>query len=127
MPWARPAANPHLVQWARARLVRGTGRTALVVGCGFGDDAEFVASLGFNVVAFDISRTAIGGARSRFPGSSVDYTPGDLLNPPASWRGAFHLVLEIYTLHPPPRHALTTPLVMLPRLVAPSGTTLICT
>ena len=29
--------------------------------------AEFVASLGFTVVAFDISPTAIEGARSRFP------------------------------------------------------------
>ena len=86
IPWASLAPNPLLVQWARARSLHGTGRTALVVGCGFGDDAEFVASLGFNVVAFDISPTAIDGARSRFPGSSVDYTPGDLLSPPASWR-----------------------------------------
>src|SRR5215467_15343225 len=82
IPWASLAPNPLLVRWARARSLRGTGRTALVVGCGFGDDAEFVASLGFSVVAFDISPTAIDGARSRFPGSPVDYTPGDLLNPP---------------------------------------------
>jgi 2-polyprenyl-3-methyl-5-hydroxy-6-metoxy-1,4-benzoquinol methylase len=76
IPWASLAPNPHLVQWARGRPLRGTGRTALVVGCGLGDDAEFAASLGFNVVAFDISPTAIDGARSRFPGSSVHYTPG---------------------------------------------------
>src|SRR5215469_12039760 len=103
----------------------GTGRTALVVGCGFGDDAEAVASLGFSVVAFDISPTAIDGARSRFPGSSVDYTPGDLLNPPASWRGAFDLVVEIYTVQPLHGTARTTALSMLPRLVAPGGTLLI--
>src|SRR5258708_5790257 len=102
IPWASLAANPHLVQWARARSLRGTGRTALVVGCGFGDDAEFVASLGFNVVAFDISPTAIGGARSRFPGSSVDYTPGDPLNPPASWRGALAPARGGYAV--PPTH-----------------------
>src|SRR5262249_59055944 len=96
-PWARLAPTPHRVQWARARSLRGPGRSALVVGCGFGDDAEFVASRGFNVVAFDISPTAIDGARGRFPGSSVDYTPGDLLNPPASWRGALHLAAGIYT------------------------------
>src|SRR5262249_3311807 len=100
IPWASLAPNPYLVQWARARPLRGTGHTALVVGCGFGDDAEFVASLGFNVVAFDISPTAIDGARSRFPGSAVDYTPGDLLNPPASWRGAFDLLVGIYTRQP---------------------------
>src|SRR5262249_25591410 len=49
IPWASLAPNPHLVQWARARSLRGTGRTALVVGCGFGDDAEFVPSLGFHL------------------------------------------------------------------------------
>ena len=125
IPWASLAPHPLLVQWARARSLRGTGRTALVVGCGFGDDAEFVASLGFNVVAFDISPTAIDGARSRFPGSPVDYTPGDLLNPPAAWQGAFDLVVEIYTVQPLHGTARTTALSMLPRLVAPGGTLLI--
>src|SRR5262249_45145553 len=86
---------------------------------------EFVAGLGFNVVAFDISPTAIDGARSRFPGSSVDYTPGDLLNPPASWRGALDPVVEIYTVPPLPRPPPTPPLSTLPRLVAPDGTLLI--
>jgi SAM-dependent methyltransferase len=125
IPWASLAPNPHLVRWAGARSLRGTGRTALVVGCGFGDDAEFVASLGFNVVAFDISPTAIDGARSRFPGSCVDYAPGDLLNPPDSWRGAFDLVVEIYTIQPLHGTARTAALSMLPRLIAPGGTLLI--
>jgi hypothetical protein len=65
---------------------------------------------------------AIDGARGRFPGSSVDYTPADLLNPPASWRGAFDLVVEIYTVQPLHGTARTTALAMLPRLVAPGGT-----
>jgi SAM-dependent methyltransferase len=125
IPWASLAPNPLLVEWARARSLRGKGRTALVVGCGFGDDAEFVASLGFSVVAFDISPTAIDGARSRFPGSSVDYTPGDLLNPPASWWGAFDLVVEIYTVQPLHGTARTIALSMLSRLAAPGGTLLI--
>lgn len=125
IPWASLAPNPHLVEWATARSLRGTGRTALVVGCGFGDDAEFIASLGFNVVAFDISPTAIDGALSRFQGSCVDYTPGDLLNPPASWLGAFDLVVEIYTIQPLHGTARTAALAMLPRLVAPAGILLI--
>jgi SAM-dependent methyltransferase len=125
IPWATLAPHPLLVQWARARQLPGTGRTALVVGCGFGDDAEFTASLGFRVTAFDISPTAINGARHRFPRSCVDYTPADLLNPPASWRGAFDLVVEIYTIQPLHGTARTTALAMLPRLVAPGGTLLI--
>src|SRR5262249_23612104 len=108
---------------ARHRPYRAGRRRA--VGCGFGAAAEFVASLGFNVVAFDISPTAIDGARGRFPGSSVDYPPGDLLTPPASWRGAFDLVVEIYTVQPLHGAARTAALSMLPRLVAPGGTLLI--
>ena len=50
IPWASLAPHQYLVRWARGRSLRGTGSTALVVGCGFGDDAEFVASLGFSVV-----------------------------------------------------------------------------
>jgi SAM-dependent methyltransferase len=125
IPWASHAPNRWLAGWATARSLRGTGRTALVVGCGFGDDAEFVASLGYSVVAFDISPTAIDGARSRFPGSPVDYTPGDLLNPPGSWLGAFDLVVEIYTIQPLHGTARSTALSMLPRLVVPGGTLLI--
>jgi SAM-dependent methyltransferase len=125
IPWASLAPSPHLVQRAGARSLRGTGRTALVAGCGVGGDAGFVASLGFSVVAFDISPTAIDGARSRFPGSCVDYTPGDLLNPPASWRGAFDLVVEICTVQPLHGTARTTALSVLPRLIAPGGTLLI--
>src|SRR5262249_4430209 len=67
IPWASLAPNPHLVQWARARPLRGTGRTALVVGCGFGDDAEFVASPGFGRVAFRLSPTAPAAPPRRLP------------------------------------------------------------
>src|SRR5262249_44401250 len=125
IPWASLAPNPHLVQWARARPLPGPGPPPRVAGCGFGDDAGSAASPGLGVVAFDIPPTAIDGARGRFPGSAVDYPPGDLLNPPASWRGAFDLVVEIYTVQPLHGTARTTALSMLPRLVAPDGTLLI--
>ena len=69
VPWDRRAPSPLLVQWAAASeraerqpsATRPDGptatktETALVVGCGLGDDAEFIASLGFRTVAFDIS------------------------------------------------------------------------
>jgi ubiquinone/menaquinone biosynthesis C-methylase UbiE len=69
-----------------------------VVGCGLGDDAEHVASLGYTTAAFDVSATAIAAARRRFPHSAVDYVAADLLAPPESWIGAFDLVVEAYTL-----------------------------
>jgi SAM-dependent methyltransferase len=78
-------------------LSPGTGR-ALVVGCGLGDDAELLARLGYAVVAFDYSPTAIGRARERFPESQVDYVVADLLDPPAEWSRAFDLVVEVFTV-----------------------------
>lgn len=68
---------------------------ALVVGCGLGADAEYIARLGFDTVAFDVAETAIRLARERFPESTVDYVVRDLLDPPAEWLRAFDLVAEI--------------------------------
>ena len=59
IPWADLVANPYLVEWLDAARVSGTGKSCLVVGCGLGDDAELLATCGFDVVAYDISATAI--------------------------------------------------------------------
>src|SRR4051812_4418895 len=71
IPWADLRPNPHLVEWLSSTASRP--RRALVIGCGLGDDAEFLASLGWSVVAFDISAEAIRWARQRFPQSQVEY------------------------------------------------------
>ncbi|MDG6997227.1 MAG: class I SAM-dependent methyltransferase [Nitrososphaerota archaeon] len=98
VPWADRRPNPHLVAWAENNKLAGTGRSALVVGCGYGDDAEWLAGRGFDVVAFDVSRTAIQAAHHRFPNSEVNYLVADALNLPEEWRGAFDFVFESYTL-----------------------------
>src|SRR5260370_19574501 len=59
IPWASLAPNPLLVQWTRARSLRGTGRTALVVGCDLRDTPEFRAHLRCRVGAFALSPPAI--------------------------------------------------------------------
>jgi SAM-dependent methyltransferase len=122
VPWADLAPNPRLVS-ALAGL-SGGGR-ALVVGCGLGDDAEHVASLGFATVAFDVAPTAIAIARRRFPRSTVDYIPADLLSPPQAWTRAFDLVVEVFTLQVLTGAARRTAFVQLPRLVAPGGRLLV--
>jgi SAM-dependent methyltransferase len=122
MPWDRDQPNPMLVEWARDRELSGEGRRALVVGCGLGADAEYVAGLGFDTDAFDIAETAIRVARERHAGSPVRYRTADLLDPPAEWRRAFDLVVEIYTvqaLPDPPRRAA---IANVAGLVAPGGT-----
>lgn len=123
IPWAALAPHPALVTWLDAGhvspaggtpLAGGTrldedrppagdtpvaaGRSALIVGCGLGDDAEETARRGYRVTAFDLSPTAIRDCLGRFPGSAVDYQLADLFRLPASWNLAFGLVVEIRTL-----------------------------
>jgi SAM-dependent methyltransferase len=111
VPWADLRPNPNVVSWAEGHRVDGTALRALKVGCGFGDDAEYLRSRGFSVVAFDIAETAIAVARRRFPASTVEYRALDLFALPADFAGAFDLVLESYTLQVLPedlrRHATT--------------------
>lgn len=119
------AVVPHglLPEWARD--VDGSGRSALVVGCGYGRDAEFIASLGFRTTAFDISETAIRDARERHTGSAVEYVTADLLDPPPEWIGGFDFVLESITVQsmPPSLRAAATERVA--EMVAPGGELLV--
>jgi SAM-dependent methyltransferase len=98
VPWADLKANPNLMDWLDREAIRGEGRSALVVGCGLGDDAELLGTRGFRVTAFDVSPTAVAWCRQRYPASNVSYETADLLDPPADWSGAFDFVFEAYTL-----------------------------
>ncbi len=121
VPWAGFAPNPRLVSTLDHP---GAGR-AVVVGCGLGDDAEYVASLGYATTAFDVSQTAIATARRRFPDSTVEYVTADLLAPPPSWDGAFDLVVEIFTLQVLTGQARHTAFAHTAQLVAPGGRLLV--
>jgi len=124
VPWGG-APSRLLVDWAQQRGLGGQGRRALVVGCGLGDDAEYVAALGFDTVAFDVASSAIQAARRRFPGSDVRYVIADLMAPPPGWRQGFELVVEVHTLQvlpdPPRRQAIT----QVGRMVRPGGTLIV--
>lgn len=122
VPWAGFTPYPRLVS-ALASLP-GPGR-ALVIGCGLGDDAEHVASLGFATVAFDVAPSAIAAARRRFPNSTVEYMAADLLSPPQSWAGAFDLVVEVFTLQVLTGAARRTAFARVAQLVAPGGRLLV--
>jgi len=123
VPWADLVVNPALVEWWERRGDR-KGR-AIVVGCGLGDDAEWLAARGMKVTAFDVSPKAIAWARKRFPETEVDYHAADLFAPPSEWTRAFDFVFEAYTLQalaPDIRRKATS---MVPRFVAPGGTLLV--
>ncbi len=124
VPWDRRAPHPLLVEWIEQRPDL-SGRRTLVVGCGLGDDAAYLAAQGYRVIAFDISGSAIDAARRRFPTSPVDFRVADLLNPPTEWREHFDLVVETYTTQSLPVRLRPTVVLHVGRLVAPGGTLLV--
>ena len=120
MPWDRTKPHDLLADFAAAR--EDTRGRAVVVGAGYGADAEHLASLGWRTSAFDISPAAVAAARERYPDTAVDYRVADLLDLPSDLVGAFDLVVEIYTiqaLHPSLRAGAVSGVR---RLVAPGGT-----
>ncbi len=98
VPWADHRVNPYLATFWAAQPQQSAGKSALVIGCGLGDDAEQLAAWGYRTSAFDISETAVRNIQKKFPNSAVAYLTADLLNPPASWRGRFDFVFEANTL-----------------------------
>ena len=98
VPWARLSPSPHFAEWADHYLPHGCGRSALVVGCGLGDDAEELANRGYETTAFDVSPAAVAWCGKRFPNSAVRYRAADLFDHPPAWHRGFDFVLEIFTL-----------------------------
>jgi SAM-dependent methyltransferase len=125
VPWDRGGPNPRLAAWVRARRPVGRARRALVVGAGFGDDAELVAGLRFETVAFDVAPTAVAGARRRHPGSDVRYVVADLLDPPVEWRAGFDLVVESLTVQALPDEVRPRAIANVAATVASGGTLLV--
>ncbi|HLK01185.1 MAG TPA: class I SAM-dependent methyltransferase [Streptosporangiaceae bacterium] len=123
VPWADGEPNTNLISWASS--LSGAGKRALVPGCGLGYDAEFLASLGYDVTAFDISPTGIEAAKRDNPGSAVNYQVADLTDLPAEWIHAFDLVMEAYTLQPLFGEVRAAAIASVHRAVAPGGTLLI--
>jgi SAM-dependent methyltransferase len=124
-PWDYGAPRPQLVEWAEARDLAGDGHEALVVGCGYGADAELLAQLGFRTTGFDFVATAIATARRKHPGSEVDYVVADVLDLPRQWRGRFDLVVESLTVQSMPPEQHTVAAQNIAALVAPGGTLLV--
>jgi SAM-dependent methyltransferase len=126
VPWDRGDAPQQLLaDWAARRGLAGAGRRAVVIGCGLGGDAEFLARLGFAVVAFDFSPPAIEAARRLNPGSPVDYEVADLLALPESWLGGYDLVVESLTVQSLPRSIRPRVVAAVRSLAAPGGTVLV--
>lgn len=127
VPWAKNQAHPYLQQWLSTYPPETTGKSALVIGCGLGDDAELLASLGYQVTAFDISPTAISWCQQRFPQSSVNYLVADLFNLDAHWQNQFDFVFECRTIQALPLNVRSQVVTKIASLVANNGTLLVVT
>lgn len=125
VPWALMTVSPYLQQWLPTTAAKK--RSAAVVGCGLGDDAEALAQAGFLVTAFDISPTAIKWARQRFPKSTVTYRVADLFQLPRDWHQAFDLVFEFRTIQALPLEVRVQAIEQIASLVAAQGTLLVST
>jgi SAM-dependent methyltransferase len=127
IPWADLQPHPLLLEFWKEHPLETAGKTALVIGSGFGDDAQQLAAWGFQATAFDISETAIRGAKKRFPAQqnsakrSVNYQVANLLDPPPNWARNFDFVLEIYTLQALPAAIRPAAIKNIAQFVSPGG------
>jgi SAM-dependent methyltransferase len=125
VPWDRGGPHPLLLDWVGKTQPSGSGRRALVVGSGLGDDAELIASLGFATTAFDISPTAVATARSRYPDTTVRYVVLSLFDLPEEWLGAFDFVFESQTVQSMPESMRVDATTAVRSAVAPGGRLLV--
>lgn len=125
VPWDDRQPAVLLVEWADHVQLAGSGQRALVVGCGLGDDAEYLATLGFAVTAFDISPTAITLCQQRWPQTKVTYTTADVTQLPAAWYDQFDFVLESRTLQAMTWQHTAAAIRNIAVCVRPSGTLLV--
>ncbi|RKE94860.1 class I SAM-dependent methyltransferase [Ichthyenterobacterium magnum] len=108
IPWANMAPHPIFKNWITKNPNKGQGKTALVIGCGMGDDAIELESHGFTVTAFDVSNNAIALCKTRFPNSKVKFLQADLIEGITEWHRKFDFVLEIFTIQAlPPKYEKT--------------------
>lgn len=121
-PWFTGSANEHLVAWPEIRPLVALGGSALVVGCGYGEDAAWLDEQGFTVTGLDISPTAVAIARRR--ASNVSYVAGDAESLPFV-NHAFSLVLDIYTMQCIPRQRRARVAESMVGALAPAGAILV--
>ncbi|MEM9216269.1 MAG: class I SAM-dependent methyltransferase [Cyanobacteria bacterium P01_F01_bin.150] len=127
IPWAKLKPHPYLSEWLENRAIQGNGKTALVVGCGLGDDAEALSALGFTVTAFDVAPSAIAWCQQRFPDSTVTYQVADLFTLPEAWQRSFDLVVEIRNIQALPLSVRSEAIKAVATTVAPEGQLLLTT
>ena len=125
VPWANLKAHPLTAAFVKSQLRGIDGLRVLDVGCGLGDNAEYFATAGAKVTAFDFVAEAVAWAKRRFVETRVDYRAADLFALPQEWRGQFDLIHECYTLQAMSAARIPQALAIFRDLLAPEGRLLI--
>ncbi|NEC10434.1 class I SAM-dependent methyltransferase [Streptomyces sp. SID7909] len=97
---------------------------ALDLGCGAGRNALYLASLGFEVDAVDLSPVAIAWARERVAGAGAEarFVCGDAFALAGTeLSGPYDLVVDSGCFHHLPPHRRVSYLALLDRVLAPGG------
>ena len=127
IPWANMAPHPIFEKWMNQCSALKSEKSALVVGCGLGDDAIFLEDKGYQVTAFDVSESAIEFCKKRFLKSKVKFIQADLLEGVSEWFQKFDFVLEIFTIQALPPKYEKTLIKNIADFVAEDGTLVLIT
>jgi len=128
IPWATQKPSHQLIEWLENNPLTGKEKPqAIVIGCGLGDDAQALTEAGYDVIAFDVSSTAINWCKQRFPDSPVDYATADIFELPPRWQQQFDLVWECRTIQALPLDVRNQVMEAVSSLAKPSATLLILT
>ncbi|MFK4595543.1 class I SAM-dependent methyltransferase [Streptomyces pristinaespiralis] len=124
VPFFVDKPDENLVSYLDRGLI-APGR-ALDLGCGPGRNALYLASLGFQVDAVDLSAEAISWAEERAresgAGRAVRFHRGDAFAlDPAEFGGPYDLVHDSGCFHHLPPHRRVSYLQLLDRVLAPGG------
>lgn len=122
VPFFVAEPDENLVSYLDRGLIADRGRV-LDVGCGPGRNALYLASLGFEVDAVDLSPAAIGWARERAreAGVRAAFHCGNVFAPGGTVHGPYDLVYDSGCFHHLPPHRRISYLALLDRILAPGG------
>lgn len=123
--WADLEPNPCLIDWLKNNPNESKSKTAIVIGCGVGDDAEALSSYGYKVTAFDIAPTAIKLCKNRYKNTKVHYLVADLFDYPKEWFQNFDVVYECNTIQILPNKYRIQAREAISSFVAPKGYALV--
>lgn len=122
LPWDSAAPHPLLKQLLGNHQVH-SGARALDLGCGTGASSRLLASIGYQVDAWDISVTAIERARRQSSGNSerINFSIGNVLHSAFGNPQGYDLVLDFFFLHHVQAEDLSTYFTGIRRCLRPGG------